>query len=565
MGSKDADLAVVVVHGIGSQTAGATLLAWAEPIIKELSRTVSSHTPGGITFGATELETDPATTTISFVDMDQPELRRTWKFIEARWASSFPVPTVSEVLHWAPNFIPRAATRIWRQLTRPVGAYRGALDTVAADSELNPRAKRRLLMARIVFALYSSVWFLVTTVAILLTATAAAVFAVVLTVLGTLPVIRKRFAPVTAQLVASVGDAYLFTARPLHTAAMIDTISQAVVQAHASADKVCVIAHSQGAALAIRTLTTRVPAEKMPHLLFTVGAGVNLLGGGTAPVAGWLERAPGMEWVNIWTPWDPVPSGPIADNRADEASRAREATSADHVSRLFATGDPGGPSLSSAAAGSSAGGEMACGPEEWPVYNLASVTRDHVTYTGNVPQVIRPVTERLLALTTGTAPALPALDEAHIRRVRYLGTARLVAGLAASVYLALRYVYWETGGSNSDKLRAFLDSSLKGFYDTPIVGPTTASFVANDASVLYEMALGLSMFTMMYLAFRFVWGWWNRQASTLSVAESNQTEYPFSVSRVCTVGDWSTGRHSGWPRRCCCVGPDRLTGLVTVS
>lgn len=290
-------------------------------------RELQSHLPNksaGVSYGPTQLQTDPASTTINFRTADQPA-GLTWTFVEARWAGSFPWPGASEVLNWANNCVPRATQRIWHQLTRPIDAYRAALKASGSEP-LNRRGGISLLIVRLVFIIYSTVWFLVTAAAVAVMAIVAVTFAAGLTVMGAIPFVRNRIAPLTAQLVASVGDAYLFTSRPLHAAAMVDSITTVLDHAKTIAEKVCVIAHSQGAALAVRALVTR-PRASLPDMLITAGAGVNLLAQETGPVASWVGHANTMQWVNIWTPWDPVPSGPIADCAEDEAQRAAEATS----------------------------------------------------------------------------------------------------------------------------------------------------------------------------------------------------------------------------------------------
>ena len=119
-----------------------------------------------ISFAATQVDDDPASTTITFT-VGARGNTRSWKFIEARWASSFPWPGAGQVLRWAINFIPRAATRIRNQLTRPVGTYRAALDAVA-DTMPTGKTRIRSVLAPAVLAIYSAVWFLVTTTAIML-------------------------------------------------------------------------------------------------------------------------------------------------------------------------------------------------------------------------------------------------------------------------------------------------------------------------------------------------------------------------------------------------------------
>ena len=228
-------------------------------------------------------------------------------------------------------------------------------------------------------------------------------------VLGAIPYVRGKIAPVTTELVASVGDAYLFTSRPLHSAAMVEAIRSGVKLARGSAKHVCVLAHSQGSALAIRTLLCD-DADCDADMLITVGAGVSLLGGDAKPVERWgLPRTPNMRWINIWTPWDPVPSGPIADSPEDEELRYEAAASPTDVLAPLIKDARAPNALSPEALSPSA--TLVPGPEEWPVHNRCSLIRDHTAYAQNIPQVIRPITERLVALSERGAAVLPAINE----------------------------------------------------------------------------------------------------------------------------------------------------------
>jgi hypothetical protein len=81
------------------------------------------------------------------------------------------------------------------------------------------------------------------------------------------------------------------------------------------------------------------------------------------------------------------------------------------------------------------------GPEEWPVINRQSITRDHTTYCANLTQVQYPLACLLLDLVPGTANALPALTERvtnlHTLRVRTLSASRVIAAGTAAAALGL--------------------------------------------------------------------------------------------------------------------------------
>ena len=98
-----ADLAVVVVHGVGAQDVGSTLIAWAEPILQELREYVENR-GGTLRYGPAQLHSDPAQVSVHY-DLGDHRTK-TWTFLEARWATAFPWPGSADVLRWGGRFTP---------------------------------------------------------------------------------------------------------------------------------------------------------------------------------------------------------------------------------------------------------------------------------------------------------------------------------------------------------------------------------------------------------------------------------------------------------------------------
>lgn len=417
----EVDLSIVIVHGIGQQASGTTLLNWAEPILGEL-RSQLETSGGKITYTSASLAVDPSCVRVSFIN-PAGSGRLIWEFVEARWADAFPVPSAREVLRWACVFSARAASRYGRQLMRPVWPL---FATFLSDSTvINPPVSR---LTALVFAVLGSpfllIWSAILFSALLLATGGAFILAAALIVVGLVPILGKKVSGITTGLVSSVGDAYLFNSRPVHTAAMMTTF--AGVLKSREAKRTAVIAHSQGAAVALQTLLQDGAADV--DVLFTVGAGISLLEDDAKPVSSWLRIAPRMQWVNIWTLWDPVPAGPMADEHRSATNRLREASKANffghEVLPLEDCCESGDASLKSRIR-KLATWEAVEGPEEWPVYNRASIFADQISYQKNITQVIRPMTDRLIALANDAEGDLPAINDAQIVRVRQLGTLRV--------------------------------------------------------------------------------------------------------------------------------------------
>jgi hypothetical protein len=306
----------------------------------------------------------------------------------------------------------------------------------------------------------------------------AALGLIILAVGSRLPGIGPRLAPLISGLTTSIGDAGAWTSRPLRAAAMRDVVRAEVSRAGNEADIVVVVAHSQGAAVALEVvLGEEIGTGPKIDILVTVGAGISLLKSpGFAlvrpadfqPVRAWSNR-PSPRWVNVWAPWDLVSSGPIADtpeeqrlrwlesyDTGEKQRRARaqhERTLADERERRYRLVHPEEPSdvgLALVRAGmdgplidaaydalglpdesqqpprppiadaNTPTRALAPGPEEWPVDNRGSVLRDHTTYTSNIVQVMRPLADLVLAMPEDT-------DRAAASHTDRTGSRRLIS------------------------------------------------------------------------------------------------------------------------------------------
>lgn len=484
-----ANLAVIFVHGIGSQGRGATLLQWVEPMVELLQELRAGS---GLAFqiaSARGLAGDDPEIVLE-LGLEGEE-RVKWLLTEARWAEAFHPSSASEVLGWAFGFAYRAISRVFDLLVRQLWfSLRWRYWQRARDEYgLEWKTPGRLLF--LVSSLFLGVGLIVymllvpVLLVVLLLALAVALSPIViltvplLLVAQRIPGLGKRVRPLLSGLVTSIGDAQAYRSRAIQAAAMRDVLIDRLAEARQRASRVVVIAHSQGAALSVRTFLEEVGHDvSWPDVLITVGAGTTLLNDATS-VDRWakLDRA---EWVNIWTQLDPVPAGPIGHSRSAVRARLAETVwhqtsgggfeirSTDGRTQLRWvparvgpgewTGDPAlvasiakhsRPALTSFQARdavrelmrSSGNGwtqhalpaarpsGLPCGPEEWPVTNRLSVLTDHTTYAQNYTEVQYGLVRLLIGESGGIElPPLPAsILGWHVRRVRALLAARLMA------------------------------------------------------------------------------------------------------------------------------------------
>lgn len=464
-----ADIALVVVHGIGEQARGATLLAWAEPLARRLDRIARKSGGSGVRITRSRLtEGDQPSEIELAVDRGEFGVRRI-ALSEARWAESFLTVAPVEVLAWGRSFLWRAGGRFLRHLGRSASTSWALTRERAAQFRLLirvpglrhvPNVVAVLVLASVLLPVLPALVIAVSALGALLVGALAAlttVATVLLAVATRIPLLGKALRGLTTGLVTSVGDATAWTRHPILAAAMRDRVRDEVARVRGRARTVVLLGHSQGAAVCADTVLYPQDGDAAVDVLVTVGGAVGLLGRsvwsrgrstGTGPVAAWAGRDD-LDWINIWAGWDPVPSGPVADSAAASRQRWREAyvedferrrrqtyrvrSSVDRVSllvrnRLSAVPEPAAPEEPDV---DRFPVREAPGPAEWQVHNRASIATDHTTYTANVPQVIDPIARLLLTGRTGDEgrwagrhPLLTATAATHVNAVRVLGDQR---------------------------------------------------------------------------------------------------------------------------------------------
>ena len=361
-----ADVTLVVVHGIGQQLRGETLLEWVEPLQRRLEKLSLEHGGRGARIrSSTILEGDDSEI---WLDVETAaEQRRTIRFVEARWADSFLTFSYLRVLWWAAFFTPRLTWRVVKHLFR---SYRLAFRSIRQSDTSTPPLDRldQLVQGRAAavtretgrFARLKSLglnvlafWVLLIfvapalgTIAIVLIALVliptVVITMLVLIVLASIPVIGPKVRPLILAITSTVGDADVWVTSPIRAAAMRDVVRSHVRAAYLISDEVVVLAHSQGAAISVSAVFDSFDSDATTvDALLTVGAAVTLLKrpshpgrNQVGPAALWAGTS--SRWVNFWATFDPVPAGPIADSERRVTERWLEAYEANpRVQRII--------------------------------------------------------------------------------------------------------------------------------------------------------------------------------------------------------------------------------------
>lgn len=450
---REYHLGVLFVHGIGDRPEGATLVSSATPVVEWLAARAGA-VGGSAQVTAADL-TPGGTPAFASLRIATSEPERRWLLAEAWWDASFATPRFGDLARWATGVVP------WT-----FGSHFGATLRRRSQRTGQHPAMRWISMA-----------------AAFLQLTAALVISVIvqlamwgLLVLGLIPWDRLRaaIARLQSRLAASVGDSYVLITSPIEGAAIIDRFRRDLSWMEARCDRVAIVAHSQGGAVACLGVLDRPKAN--PRLLLTFGSGLRKLeelkalrahpslrrgallasiglvfaGLATAGVyfgLALLVRGDG-DWQGLLTllvvaavGWILTLSGlrDFMDRSEPKDLRSlctRIAAAVDRWVDVYSTGDP------------VANGPLHDAPTDpplgVPVTNSGSPLRDHVLYWRNRDEFVTLVCEELLAFDGGSGAL--RLDEGVRSALRQRQRARVglqrvasLAAIASTVVLIVAY------------------------------------------------------------------------------------------------------------------------------
>jgi len=251
-------LGILFVHGIGTQPAGDTITRWGDVLVKTITQATKGSVAATVERAGKDLEGGDGERTEARLRLEHAGKADHWLLSEGWWAESFLAPTYFELVSWSLRALPWALTshiaqRYW-----------------LAKSGHTPK------------------WFAATLALVklflgLLFAPVLVLALVAVAVVGLLPLPAVRGALLSAQRVftATVGDSLVFVESPVRAALIKTRILEGLEGLQQRCDRTVVVAHSQGAAVALEALGgiagVNEPPARQPDTLITFGAGTNPL------------------------------------------------------------------------------------------------------------------------------------------------------------------------------------------------------------------------------------------------------------------------------------------------
>lgn len=302
-------LGVLLVHGIGSQRHGDTLVHCTTALHDWLRRWLAPA------YFDQKLTVDLVDTSVTEAGPDRPAHARiifrrgnevsrfSWLLAESCWFGTYFRPGFYEFARWAlqvlpvsvvVHFLPRyrsawtafnasqLALGTGRRLSeRDVAAIRRELGPAVADKKLEDLEQRRFLerLQRTMLGRLLGIQLKVALAAALGLVVQLLLLAVA--VLAVVPGITRSLAGwVQKKLSSTLGDSYLFVSSPITGAAIFTRVKKDLEWLTARCDRVIVLAHSQGAAVSYQVIEREFWGGHSPeklHALITYGSGLRKL------------------------------------------------------------------------------------------------------------------------------------------------------------------------------------------------------------------------------------------------------------------------------------------------
>lgn len=262
-GPKPFQLGLLLVHGIGTQPSGDTLVRWGDVLFKTIRRATLNQVIARVDAGT--LDSSDAGRAEAVLRLQAGSHIENWLLAEGWWAESFPAPTYGELVSWGARALPwslsiNTAQSYWRSAPEDRKEKRpGALAMAVAQFLIT------LLFSPLIISLLALAW-----------------------VLGLLPIPRLRAVIHSAQsiLTATVGDTLAFVESPVRAGLIRTRILEGLDRLSGVCEHTIIVAHSQGAAAVLDSLggivdpglesSAELPGS-MPDTLLTFGAGTNQL------------------------------------------------------------------------------------------------------------------------------------------------------------------------------------------------------------------------------------------------------------------------------------------------
>lgn len=267
MNHKEYQLGILLVHGIGVQRSGETLIQWGDALLK----TISAATGGKVQVmaGPAEIANDTGSNTETTVHLTAGDMQEKWLMVEGWWAEAFMAPTYMELVSWSFRGLPWTFALHFAQNFRKT--FRHEKPVVA--SLLKVKVIIQFLAAMVLAPIFIALLALVLLVGLI-----------------PIPQLRSLLLQIQGVLISTVGDSLAFLESPLRAALIRTKVQNGLKRIKEVCDHTVIIAHSQGAAVVLDNLGG-IPEQRngaslkqpemfalKPDRLITFGAGINKLG-----------------------------------------------------------------------------------------------------------------------------------------------------------------------------------------------------------------------------------------------------------------------------------------------
>lgn len=267
-----AEIGILLVHGIGTQKRGETVVGIGEPLYRALKKWIEAAVPAGGRKSVELVESvlDPA-------DASEPAHARLriategdarsheWIMAECHWAESFPPPEPRAVTIWIMQILPWICVTFVARRLRMAAAATGAAIKATPRRWLEAVRQAASVLTAIVMA--PLIGPLVV---------ALELFLVVLLIAGLIPlrVVRDFVARTNAVLSSILGDSFIYASSAIRQQAVVSKIRADLkwLEATWGCKHLVILAHSQGAALSYLSIRQDFPSRL--RLLVTFGSGL---------------------------------------------------------------------------------------------------------------------------------------------------------------------------------------------------------------------------------------------------------------------------------------------------
>ena len=555
------DLGVLFVHGIGEQREGRTLTSFTTALytwlfhwnsrqdgerlrVPQLRDVVLSPSASGC---SDEPAHGSMRTELRLAD-GTPYDRR-WLLAESWWAEVFSPPRFADLARWLWKvstclLVLQFVIPMWRR-------WKLAHRRVSSPSTDHPGGSAERLPSRLRHGMWAVLYFvLMSLAAVISVPLTLLLFAVAVGSLLPIPRIDRAVQWVVVHLSAVLGDSYVLVRCPMEYAAMRTRVAANLAWLEKYCDKVVIVAHSQGAAIAHQMLAERQRSPDKLRAFVTVGQGIGKLHlldrlSWDAKAALWATASRALVTSGLllasfpalvallgrWAPWDALPRDPalrlilycagvlliaagvLAATRATRENLRRDVqlpgAGKDYVwIDYYASADPvsNGPLERTTAGDETVGGAPgADAPRKQPchqVYNQASILADHTSYLRNQNQFLSTLMTDLVAVDLACEGGRRVLDKQGLETAKrvvsrqVLGAAERARHRLVSSLIALRIGTLAVGAlawwwNPSDLLRGPADRMTASL---PLDVPATDTLLRPAASILAMIAVYVLVF-----------------------------------------------------------------------